>query len=151
MLALLPPASAAGGASTVASCQVPGAREMRTLTHRLAGSSTSRPIALPKVRLAGSEPLKSALTRLGMGIAFSPHADFTGISPQAWRLGFVQHAATLSVDEKGAVASAATAVGVEPAALPAPLIFDRPYLIIITDLLTGEPVMMAWVANPAAN
>ena len=46
-------------------------------------------------------------------------------------------------------ASAATAVGVQPTALPLPLVFDRPYLLIIRDMLTGEPLMMAWVTNPA--
>ena len=88
---------------------------------------------------------------LGMGLAFSRRADFTGVSPQAWRLGFVQHAATLSVDEKGTIATAATAVGVQALALPVPLIFNRPYLLIIRDMLTSEPLLMAWAANPANN
>jgi serine protease inhibitor len=79
----------------------------------------------------------------------SSRADLSAISPQAWRLGFVQHAATLTVDEKGAVASAATAVGIQATALLIPIIFDRPYLLIITDILTGEPPITAWVANPA--
>ncbi len=73
-------------------------------------------IALPKVKLAASESLKNVLAKLGMGIAFGDDADFTGLSPQACCIGFVQHAATLAVDEKGTVASAATAVGMEPTA-----------------------------------
>jgi serpin B len=149
MLAVLPPASGPGRPGAARGCQVPGVTQVRTLTHGLAEPGEGHQIALPTIRLASSEPLKDVLTGLGMGIAFSRRADFGGISPQAWRLGFVQHAATLSVDEKGAVASAATAVGVQPSALPLPLIFDRPYLLIIQDLLTGEPLMMAWVANPA--
>jgi serpin B len=149
MLALLPPAGTAAGANPAGTCQLPDAKDLRRLRHGLGRSSAHRPIVLPKVKLASSEPLKAPLTTIGMGIAFSPQADFSGISPQAWRLGFVQHAATLSIDEKGAVASAATAVGIEPLALPVPLIFNRPFLLIIKDLLTGEPLMMAWVANPA--
>jgi serine protease inhibitor len=154
MLAVLPPASGPGGPGTARGCQVPGVTQLHTLMHGLTAPGLTAPgegheIALPSIRLASSEPLKDVLTGLGMGIAFSRWADFSGISPQAWRLGFVQHAATLSVDEKGAVASAATAVGVQPTALPVPLNFDRPYLLIIQDLLTGEPLMMAWVANPA--
>ncbi len=149
MLALLPPVSGPGRPAAVRGCQVPSSKELRTLLHGFAGPGEGHEIALPKVKLASSEPLKGVLTRLGMGLAFSSGANFTGISPQAWRLGFVQHAATLSVDEKGAVATAATAVGVQPTALPIPLIFDHPYLLIIRDMLTGEPLMMAWVANPA--
>lgn len=149
MLALLPPARGPGQLGSTGGCQVPGVTQVRTLTRGLARPGEGHPIALPKLRLASSEPLKAVLTRLGMGIAFSPRANFGGISPQAGRLGFVQHAATLSVDENGAVATAATAVGVQPTALPLPLVFDRPYLLIIRDTLTGEPLMMAWVANPA--
>jgi serpin B len=149
MLALLPPASRPGHLEAAGSCTVPHIAELGTLVHRLAEPGGGHQIALPKVRLAGSEPLRQVLTGLGMGIAFSRRADFTGISPQTWRLGFVQHAATLSVEEKGAVATAATAAGLQPTALPMPVIFDRPYLLIIRDSLTGEPLMMGWVANPA--
>jgi serpin B len=57
----------------------------------------------------------------------------------------------MSVDEKGTVASAATAAGVQPTALLAPMIFNRPYLLMIRDSLTGEPLMLAWVADPASS
>jgi serine protease inhibitor len=53
----------------------------------------------------------------------------------------------LSVDEKGAVASAGTAVGIQPTALPVPLNFNRPYLLIIIDTMTGEPLMTAGVGR----
>jgi serpin B len=149
MLALLPPPGGPGRAAAVEGCKVPSSTDLRTLIPRLRRPGEGHEIALPKVKLASSESLKPALTRLGMGRAFSGGANFSGISPQGWRLGFVQHAATLSIDENGAVASAATAVGVQATALPVPLVFDRPYLLIIRDTLTGEPLMMAWVANPS--
>lgn len=98
--------------------------------------------------------MKGVLAALGMGIAFGPQADFSGISPQACCIGFVQHAATLAVGEKGTTASAATAVGVLPVTAQAPepvLRFDRPYLLLIRDSMTGEPLMLAWVANPASH
>ena len=113
-------------------------------------SHTHTDIALPKVKLASSYSLKGALTSLGMGIAFGGGADFSGISPQACCIGFVQHAATLAVAEKGTVASAATAVGITESAgrAAAVLSFDRPYLLLLRDSVTGEPLMLAWVANP---
>ena len=145
MLAVLPPASGLGN------CQVPAARALHALASGLAASRTTTAIALPKVRLATSESLKQVLTSLGMGLAFSDRADFSGLSPQACCIGFIQHAATLAVAEKGTVASAATAVGMQAQADHITLTFNRPYLLMLRDSLTGEPLMMAWVANPAAS
>ena len=96
--------------------------------------------------------MKPVLTALGMGVAFTPAADFTGLSPQACCIGLVEQAATLGVGEKGTVASAATAVGMEPTAarlLPPQVLFNRPYLMLVTDRATGEPLFLARVADPA--
>ena len=66
----------------------------------------------------------------------------------------MQHAATLRAAEKGTAATAATAVGVGITAAPplrAPIVFNRPYLMLVTDTATGEPLFLARVANPAAS
>ncbi len=58
------------------------------------------------------------------------------------------------VGEKGTVTSAATAVGMEPTAarvLPPQVLFDRPYLMLVTDSTTGEPLFMARVTDPATH
>jgi serpin B len=91
------------------------------------------------------------LKSLGMAQAFGPSADFTALSPKAANIGFVQQAATLKVDEKGTVGAAAAAVGIEPASAFAgrELDFNRPYLLLVTDMATGELVFLAKVANPA--
>jgi serpin B len=97
--------------------------------------------------------MKSLLTGLGMGVAFTPAADFTGLSPQACCIGLVQQADTLRVAEQGTTASAATAVGVEPGSAslgPQPITFNRPYLMLVTDGATGEPLFLARVADPTA-
>jgi serpin B len=154
MIALLP-SSRAGG------CALPGAAALGTITSELAAGSAAGQaggvstisVALPKVNLSSRASLKSLLSTLGMGIAFSQSANFTGLSPQACCIGLVEHAATLRVGEKGTVASAATAVGMAPTAarLPPPqVVFDRPYLLMVTDIATGEPLFLARVANPAA-
>ena len=112
----------------------------------------TRSVALPKLNLAVHISMKALLTKLGMGVAFTSSADFTGLSSQACCIGLVQHAATLAIGEKGTVASAATAVGMEPTAgrvLPPQVVFDRPYLMLVTDSATGEPLFMARVTNPA--
>jgi serine protease inhibitor len=142
MIAALPPSGGTG-------CGLPDTDTVGTLTGRLAASKALTAVSLPRVKLAASESMRDVLTKLGMGIAFGGSADFTGLSDQACCIGFVQHAATLAVQEKGTVASAATAIGMEPTAAHITLGFDRPYLLILRDTRTGEPLMLAWVANPA--
>jgi serine protease inhibitor len=139
-------------------CPALSAATLGTISAGLAAAGSAGPsrtgrtgIALPKVSLRSSTQLNGLLSGLGMGVAFSDAADFTGLSPQACCIAFVQHAATLRVAEKGTVASAATAVGIYPSAgrAPAPEIdFNRPYLLLVTDTGTGDPLFMARVANP---
>jgi serine protease inhibitor len=149
MVALLPPAGAAA-------CAMPTATALGSVTAALAAGSPDvmpRNIALPKVDLGVDVSMKALLTQLGMGVAFTPSADFTGLSPQACCIGLVQQADTLRVAEQGTTASAATAVGVEPGDAvvgPPAITFDRPYLLLVTDSATGEPLFLARVANPAA-
>jgi serine protease inhibitor len=141
LVALLPPPNAAG-------CTLPAANQLAALS----GGTLDREISLPKVNLRDKLSMKGLLSALGMGIAFTPGADFGGLSPRACCIGLVEHAATLQIGEKGTVASAATAVGVVPSAAlagPPPVIFDRPYLMVITDRSTGEPLFMARVTDPA--
>ena len=148
MEALLPPAGPAG-------CILPAAAALGAMTSRLASGrpgTLTRSVSFPKVNLATQVSMKPVLTRLGMGVAFGHAADFSGLSRQACCIGLVEHAATLDVGEKGTVASAATAVGVEASAarvMPPQVSFDRPYLMVVTDVATGEPLFMARVADPA--
>ena len=149
MVALLPPAGNAG-------CTMPAATALTAMTSQLAaaGPALSRTAALPKVSLGTQVSMKPVLTALGMGVAFTPAADFTGLSTQACCIGLVEQAATLGVGEKGTVASAATAVGMEPTAarvLPPQVLFDRPYLMLVTDGATGEPLFLARVADPSTH
>jgi serine protease inhibitor len=158
MLALLPPPAAHG-------CPVPSASALREITTGLtAGSTAGTPagrqrgtafVALPRVSLSSRSSMKSLLGQLGMKAAFGPTADFTGLSVQAGHIGLVEQAATLHVGEKGTVASAATAVGVTPTAArvsaAAQIMFDRPYLLLVTATGTGEPLFLARVANPAVS
>jgi serine protease inhibitor len=147
MTALLPGSSPSG---------CPGLPDaaLNALTARLATGRDEADVALPKVSLSSSTNMMKLLGRLGMGVAFGPRADFTGLSPQAGSIGVVLHAATLRVDEQGTVASAATAVGVLPSAIAVPretIVFDRPYLLLVTATATGEPLFLARVANPATS
>jgi serine protease inhibitor len=151
MLALLPPAGAPPGPA--GGCALPSPATLSTLTGTLGrgGGAAGTAVALPRVDLSTKAGLKGLLAGLGMGVAFTSAADFRGLSPQACCIGLVEHAATLQVGEKGTVASAATAVGLMPTDAQAdpPLVFNRPYLLLVTDTKTGEPLFLARVADPS--
>jgi serine protease inhibitor len=153
MTALLPPSGAG-------SCALPAQAALRTISGALSGAAGSETadVSLPKVSLdtqGGVGDMAPALKALGMGQAFTNGADFLGLSQQACCIGFVQQAATLQVGEKGTVAAAAAAVGMVPSMAIAPpprtIVFNRPYLMLVTDAATGEPLFFAKVADPTAS
>jgi serine protease inhibitor len=154
MTALLPP-------PVSASCALPSQASLTSIARSFDGPRAGlADVSLPKVSLdtsGGVGDMKPALEQLGMGVAFNQQdADFTGLSPQACCIGFVQQAATLQVGEKGTVGAAAAAVGmVAASAMVAPptvtITFNRPYLLLITAKATGEPLFLAKVDNPAAS
>ena len=113
-------------------------------------------LALPKFRQRTSAGLIPVLRQLGIGDAFTEHADFSGIT-RAERLfiGAVVHQAYIDVDEQGTEAAAATAVGMRPMALrrepePIPLTVDRPFLFAIIDTSSGLPLFLGQVTRPTA-
>jgi serpin B len=153
MTALLPPAGSA-------SCALPSQASLSAIARTLDRPGGAANVSLPKLNLdtaGGVGDMKPALEQLGMGVAVSmPGADFTGLSPQACCIGFVQQAATLQVGEKGTVGAAAAAVGMVAASAVAPqqtvtITFNRPYVLLITAKATGEPLFLAEVDNPAAS
>lgn len=147
MVALLPPPGQAD-------CAALPYRALASLSAGLATSTPNMAVALPKVSLSSSLDMIPPLRQLGMGTAFGPAADFTGLSPAAGSIGTVVHAATLQVGEKGTVASAATAVGMLPTSAhvtAGTVTFNRPYLLLVRDTATGEPLFLARVADPATS
>ncbi len=148
MDALLPPLAQGTG-----DCPDAPATVISWLAASVATSSASAgtAVALPEADLSTRADLNSALGQLGMRIAFTPAADFTGLSPQAQNIGTVVHAAMLRVDAEGTVAGAATAVTLVPLAarvMTPEVQFDRPYLLLVTDTQTSEPLFVARVADP---
>lgn len=153
MTALLPPSGSAA-------CALPSQATLQTVAAGLStpGNADTATVYLPKVNLrtgGSTGDMKPVLLRLGMGVAFSStKANFTALSKKACCIAFVQQAATLQVNEKGTVAAAAAAVGIYPASgrvAVRPVRFDRPYLMLVTDMATGEPLFLAKVGNPTAS
>jgi serine protease inhibitor len=115
-------------------------------------SDTEVSLAMPKYRMEyGIKTLNDALTSLGMGIAFTPDADFSAISKGIF-ISRVLHKAVIEVNEKGSEAAAATVVEMVESAMPmeeiVEFIVDRPYLFTISDDRTGSIMFMGKVMDP---
>lgn len=100
--------------------------------------------------------LKETLSAMGMSSAFSPEADFSGITQQEPGLAIdeVLHKAFIEVNEKGTEAAAASVVLMtESAPDPTrpPLIemrIDRPFIFLIRDRSTGAILFVGRVIDP---
>lgn len=108
-------------------------------------------IYLPKFEFDTKYFLKDNLSILGMPIAFSENADFSGMTGQKdLFIDFVIHQAYVKVDEVGTEAAAATAVGMKLTAIMEQEIFkaDRPFIFIIQEKDTGNILFLGRVIDP---
>jgi len=115
--------------------------------------STQVALTMPKFKIESSIGLKKALSGLGMGIAFTESADFSGMTvrPELF-INDALHKAFVQVDESGTEAAAATAVIVGVTSVPVSPIavtIDRPFLFLIRDIKTGAVLFIGRVLNPA--
>lgn len=111
-------------------------------------------LQMPKFDFETTTSANGALTALGMGEVFDPDsADFSGITDEdALYITDVLHKATITVDETGTEAAAATAVimGVKSAMPEEPIsvVIDRPFLFMIRHEPTGTILFMGRVVEP---
>jgi serpin B len=112
-------------------------------------------LTLPRFDLASRPDLTAALKAVGVTEPFETEEDFDPMSrdPQVrpLRLAAALHQATVAVDEKGTVASAATAMVFEATGAPldpVTLVVDRPFLFVIHDVATATPLFIGRVADP---
>ncbi len=111
-------------------------------------------VVLPRFDLRwGTTPLKGTLEDLGMHVAFTDRADFTGMtSDEALLIDNVYHQATITVDEEGTEAAAATAVvmmtDTAAQAGPTEIVLDRPFFFVIHDVESGTPLFVGRVSDP---
>jgi serpin B len=147
---------------------VPPKGELPDLEHALAdsggldavlGQLADREVvlSLPKWDIETRTDLVAALQTLGMTLPFDPdRADFTNITSEIpLAVSGVIHQATITVDEAGTEAAAATAVilasgapvGSQPE--PAMMKVDRPFLFAIRHGDTGAVVFQGHVNDPA--
>lgn len=110
-------------------------------------------LTMPKFEFDSSFSLQEALAALGMPIAFSGGADFSGMTGNRdLSIADVVHKAFVSVDEAGTEAAAATAVVMELTAMPetVEVTIDRPFIFLIRDIETGAILFVGRTLNPSA-
>ena len=111
-------------------------------------------LTLPKFEVESDFSLVDALAAMGMPVAFSAGADFSGMDgTRNLYIGDVIHKAFVSVDEAGTEAAAATAVVMEATGMPEPAVevtVDRPFIFLIRDIETGAILFVGRVVNPGS-
>ena len=110
-------------------------------------------LAMPRFEFESSFGLREALVAMGMPVAFSGDADFSGMTGNRdLFIAEVIHKAFVSVDEAGTEAAAATAV-VMPTSMPPDEIIEvtvnRPFVFLIHDIETGAILFIGRVVNPS--
>ncbi|QNI30281.1 serpin family protein [Alloacidobacterium dinghuense] len=112
-------------------------------------------IELPRFTITYDATLNAILTKLGMGNAFSDHANFEGIckAPPHLRISEVRHASFLKVDEEGTEAAAATSVGIRATAIrieppPFHMVVDHPFFLAIRDERNGQIIFTGSIGKP---
>lgn len=121
-------------------------------------SSLQRPkvqVWLPKFSMTLELELGSGLSAMGMPLAFSRDADFSGMAPDAdLFISKALHKAFVEVDEKGTEAAAATAVVIGLTSAPVepeqPKLFraDRPFIFLIRHNPSGAILFLGRVMDP---
>lgn len=111
-------------------------------------------IWLPKFKDEYEIKLNDVLAAMGMEIAFTPSADFSGINGvgEIW-IDYVQHNTFIDVNEKGTEAAAATVVAIKEMAMPMNSRFhaDRPFIYAITEEQTGAILFIGKMEKPNAD
>jgi serpin B len=106
-------------------------------------------VQLPQLTIEQTHSLLDVLTAMGLPV----DGDFSGLGGDDLSISQVVQKTFLEVHEDGTEAAAATGVAVEAvsAAQPEPtVVFDRPFLFLLTDTETRSPLFVTVVTDPSA-
>ncbi|UCD03495.1 MAG: serpin family protein [Candidatus Woesearchaeota archaeon] len=111
-------------------------------------------IYIPKFTFETKYFMSNDLKKMGMTVAFSENADFSGMDgTRMLFIDFVIHQAFVEVNEEGTEAAAATGVGMALTSLPIEQkVFraDHPFIFIIQDRETGNILFIGRMSNPSS-
>ena len=108
-------------------------------------------VTMPKFKFEYERSLAEDLKSMGLEVAFTDMADFSGISPVDLLISDVIHKTYIDVNEEGTEAAAVTAIVFETTSIgPANGIrLDRPYLFAITENSSKSILFMGKVSEPS--
>jgi serpin B len=119
-------------------------------------SSARLDVTLPKVEMRTDYDLVPELQAIGLRLAFTAAADFSGVTAEeALAISAVIHKTFLAIDEEGTEAAAVTAIDMVATAAPIgpppppPVEFkaDHPFFIVLRHKSTGAKLFMGRVAE----
>jgi len=115
-------------------------------------------VYLPRFTMTAQFQLADVLKSMGMPLAFSDQADFSGIATaEELKIDAVIHKAFVDVNEEGTEAAAATAVTLAPTSAivdrQEPVLFraDHPFVFLIRDQQTGAILFLGRLTDPKAS
>ncbi|XP_044232208.1 alpha-1-antiproteinase-like [Thunnus albacares] len=104
-------------------------------------------IRFPKFQLRKSYSLDSLLRNSGVSSIFSDSADFSRISQKMLKLVKAPHEVLLEVEETKSGEGGSTDITLD-FSVPPRITFDRPFMLIIYDDLTGLVLLMGRILDP---
>lgn len=128
------------------------ARRLYDLADRSKPNQVS--VSLPRFKVETRYQLERELPEMGIPLAFSPQADFSGMSSaEHFHIDEVIHKAFVRIDEEGTEAAAATAIvllGSSGEAHYERKVFraDHPFMFVIVHRPSGAMLFMGRVENP---
>jgi len=127
-----------------------GAQQVDGIMGRLEPGQVA--LTIPKFEFESDFSLKETLATMGMPVAFSRDANFSGMTGNHdLFIADVIHKAFVSVDEAGTEAAAATAVVMKLTAVPeepVEVTIDRPFIFLIRDIETDTILFVGRIFNP---
>ncbi len=107
---------------------------------------------LPKLKIEERYNLVPALRDMGMGVAFTPDADLTGIADEDLFISQVLHKTFVRIDEKGTEAAAVTAIEIQVTGgrIGEPPTFraDHPFFFLLRDKQSGAILFLGRIVEP---
>lgn len=114
-------------------------------------TGTTNAVRLPRFEARTHARVDEALIALGLGVAFTSAADFSGMTDtEKLAISAVVHEAVVKTDEDGTEAAAASAVIVGRVSLPQYVEVNRPFVYVVRDRPTGAALFVGRITQPPA-
>lgn len=107
-------------------------------------------VTMPKFKFEYERSIGEDLVHMGLDIAFSDQADFSGISPVDLFISDVIHKTYIDVNEEGTEAAAVTAIMLGTGIVENSFLrLDRPFLFTITENSSKSILFIGKVSEPS--